>query len=162
MKPKEYKVNEDKVLSNACDSDDWQNDPTEQRFYEDGNYIQMCVEDQKDDFTSEEEDGEIDDSELEELSNSEQETSASESEVVDTDNGSEHQLTPCKRKKKKKSKSQRRMEAKIDSLTDALAAVQNLIVNKGDTTTSGKASFVKQISNKEAMWLYAELFVGMC
>ena len=40
------------------------------------------------------------------------------------------------------------MEAKIDSLTDALAAVQNLIVNKGDTTTSGKASFVKQISKK--------------
>ena len=30
VKPKEYKVNEDKVLSNACDSDDWQNDPTEQ------------------------------------------------------------------------------------------------------------------------------------
>ena len=49
------------------------------------------------------------------------------------------------------------MESKIDQLTTIVKSAQKL-----ENQKSNKGKSLKQTPNKEAMWLYAELFVGMC
>ena len=127
------KANLDEEVDDVQDNSGQEGQPGPEQFEEDGNFIEMGVNAEEDDFESESEDREIaDDSDSRDVSQSESElekytgTDTSASGEEEADSSPVH-----KRKIKKRKKNNKRMEAKIDNLSNALMAMQNMMVQKG-------------------------------
>ena len=122
--------------SQETNSQDEESDyETEKQFQEEGNYIEMKVNAGEDNFSSDEdeEEGLASESETNNDSTDAEQDNDSPETVTDCseDNeDSQRNTSPCHRRKRGKC-SQKRMEEKIDHLSNALAAVQNLIVQQG-------------------------------
>ena len=151
-----------------CNQDDIpEQDSEEHCFSEDGNFVKMKVNAAEDNFTSEEEEGEIesdrdgnerslDGSDMDtDLSSSKAETTESE-----TEDNSETEMKKCRKCKSKKRKhkraSSKKMEEKVEYISNTLFAMQNMMLQKGmfgnngqDTDQSDQVKTKASVDNKE-------------
>ena len=122
--------------SQETNSQDEESDyETEKQFHEEGNYVKMKVNAGKDNFSSDEDEEEGLASELETDNDSTDAEQDNDMPVTDADYSEDNEdsqtnKSPHRRHKRGK-RSHKRMEEKIDHLSNALAAVQNLIVQQG-------------------------------
>ena len=119
-------------IKNSVESDheteDVSENDFEEQFVEDGDIVKMNVNADDDEFGSKE--GEVNDSEMDEEDHSEMEETEDEYEESSAYEDEEQNPVHSPRHKKKR-KSWKRMEEKIDNLSNALMDMQNIMVQNG-------------------------------